>query len=198
MLRRVDGTGRLLADDLLGLSSLLVGKACGAVNLFIDKLLVGLVDEWCKENGRGTDESQTPEWNNLDEVVANKGSNEDLFILAGPKFECYQNTYSSRNQHVLNKDNSLRFDDEKVDQLVNITNNSVQCILRNGKVLSWAELRSQASAKNSLTSKLGQDSNTKSDPGELKEVSKNMEVSGSEDEDNDCCVCKTGSSWVVP
>lgn len=107
-------------------------------------------------------------------------------------------TYSSRNQDILDKDNSLRLDDEEVDQLVNITNNSVQSILGDCKVLSWAELRSQASVENGLTSKLSQDSDTEGDPSKLEDIAENVEVSCGEDEDDDCGVCETRGSWVVP
>lgn len=81
---------------------------------------------------------------------------------------------------------------------MNITNNSVQSVLGDGEVLSWAELRSQAGIKNGLTSKLSQDGDTERDPGELEEVAEDMEVSCSKDENDDRCVCKTRSSWVIP
>jgi hypothetical protein len=81
---------------------------------------------------------------------------------------------------------------------VNITNNSVQSILGDGKVLSWAELGGQTSVENSLTSELSQDSNTECDPSKLEDVSEDVEVSCGEDEDDNRSVCETGGSWVVP
>ena len=49
--------------------------------------------------------------------------------------------YRCRSKYVLCKDNSLRLNDEEVDELVNITDDGVEGVLRNGVVFSWAELR---------------------------------------------------------
>lgn len=107
-------------------------------------------------------------------------------------------TYSTRDQNILNKDNSLGLDNKEVDQFMDITNHGIQRVLGNREVFSWTELGGQASGENSLAGEFGQDSDTKSNPGELEEVSEDVQVSCSKDEDNDRSVCKSGSSWVVP
>lgn len=54
-------------------------------------------------------------------------------------------TYSGGNQDVLNKDDTLRLDDEEVDKLVNIADQGVESILGQGVVFLGAELRGEAS-----------------------------------------------------
>jgi hypothetical protein len=57
----------LLVDDILCL--------CDVV---VNSLLVGLVYERGDEDNGGRDQGKTPEWNNLDEVVRDKGTEESL------------------------------------------------------------------------------------------------------------------------
>lgn len=78
----VKSTCGLFTDNLLGLSSLLIGKVGSTLDLLVNKLLVGLVDKWAKEDDGSADESQAPEWDNLDEIVADEGSDKNLCILA--------------------------------------------------------------------------------------------------------------------
>lgn len=70
--------GSLLRCKLLHLLSLLVGKVGSLLQLLIDELLVGLVDEWCEEDNGGSNQSQPPEWNDLDEEVGDEGCNKCL------------------------------------------------------------------------------------------------------------------------
>lgn len=80
MLGGINGTGRLLANDLLGLLSLLVGKICSALDLLVNELLVVLVDERSKEDDGSANKCQAPEWHDLDKIVANECSNKHLVL----------------------------------------------------------------------------------------------------------------------
>ena len=70
----------LLDSNLPNLDGLLVDNARHVTDLGIDGLLVLLVDEWSQEEDGGADQGETPEWDNLDQVVGDEGSNEGLEI----------------------------------------------------------------------------------------------------------------------
>lgn len=73
-----NGSIGLLNSNLLNLDGLLVDNTGHVADLGIDGLLVLLVDEWSQEENRGADQRETPEWDNLDQVVGDEGSNEGL------------------------------------------------------------------------------------------------------------------------
>ena len=61
-----------MASELLDLLGLLIYNTGGMGNLIVDKLLVGLVNERSEEEDGGGEEAETPEWNDLDEVVGDE------------------------------------------------------------------------------------------------------------------------------
>ena len=56
--------------DLRGLSR---GEVLGVSKMCVDELLVLQVDEWAEEEERVEDESETPEWDELDQPVRDEG-----------------------------------------------------------------------------------------------------------------------------
>ena len=83
-------------------------------NMSIDRLLVVDVDERTKEDVRDTNECEAPQGHDFDQPVRHKGSQ-----------ECY---YSVCN--VFGEQDSLKFDDEEVDQLLDIFKESFESLAR--------------------------------------------------------------------
>lgn len=75
-------TSGVVASQLTNLLGLLVCDIGSLGDIVVDNLLVGLVDEWCNEGDDGGKESQTPEWNKLDQEVGDEGSEESLEMSA--------------------------------------------------------------------------------------------------------------------
>lgn len=73
-----NGSVGLLDSNLLNLDGLLIHNAGHVADLGIDGLLVLLVDEWSQEEDGSADQSESPEWDNLDQVVGDESSNESL------------------------------------------------------------------------------------------------------------------------
>lgn len=107
----------------------------------------------------------------------------------------YGDTHNRRGRDVLSKQDSLRLDHKEVDELVDITNQRIESLPRNGVVLSRSELGSEAIAKDGLSSNLGQDGDAQSHPGKLESVSNDIEVSSHEDQGDDGSICDGGSSY---
>lgn len=72
----------MVAGELLDLISLLVDNVGGIGDVVVDELLVGLVDERCKEEDGGGDEGKTPQWDDLDQVVRGEGTKEGLAMVS--------------------------------------------------------------------------------------------------------------------
>lgn len=49
------------------------GEVLGVSKMCVDELLVLQVDEWAEEEERVEDESETPEWDELDQPVRDEG-----------------------------------------------------------------------------------------------------------------------------
>lgn len=93
-----------------------------------------------------------------------------------------ETTYSSRNIDVLGKQHTLGLNDEEVDELVDIANQSVECFPRNSVVLAGAELSREAVVQEGLPGDLGSDGDAENHPGELETPTHNIQVSNREDE----------------
>jgi hypothetical protein len=77
----LDGLGStrgVVARDVLDLLCLVVENAREVVNLLVDDLPVGNVDQWGKVCDSDGDQSNAPEWSELDEDVSSKRSKESL------------------------------------------------------------------------------------------------------------------------
>jgi hypothetical protein len=68
----------VVAGKLLDLLGLLVDNIGGIVDVVVDELFIRLVYEWAEEEDGGRDESKTPEWDDLNQIVGQKSSNEGL------------------------------------------------------------------------------------------------------------------------
>lgn len=68
----------MVACKLLDLFGLLVDNGGDIREVGIDELLVGFVDKRCDEEDGSREEAQTPDWDDLDQVVGDEGSEEGL------------------------------------------------------------------------------------------------------------------------
>ena len=159
-----------MACELLDLLGLLVDDVGGVCEVVVDKLLVGLIDKWTKEENGGRNEGETPEWDDLDEIVGEECTEESLEQSAKPKIGISK-TYSAGSKYILCEDNSLRLDNEEVDKLMNITDEGVKGLLGYCVVFSWANLRSEPVREQSLSSSLRKNSDTQCHPCEFERVS---------------------------
>lgn len=84
----------MLAGKGLDLLGLITDNLCSIGEVVIDKFLVGLVDKGSKEEDRGGNEGQSPEWYNLDQVVREEGTQESLYYISTMMSETRIGTYS--------------------------------------------------------------------------------------------------------
>lgn len=94
-------------------------------------------------------------------------------------------TYSQGSPDVLGEDDALRLDDEEVNQFVNVADEDVEGLARNGVVTTGPELTGDASVHNSLPGGLGSDGDAQDHPGELEAPSDHIQVPNREDEGDD-------------
>lgn len=211
----------ILLGDLGGLGSVLAGHAAQLLGLgvnhisslsqvVVDQLLVGGVDQRGEEGDGGCDKSKTPVGNNLDQVVREESRECNLKrklvkrikSLLGAHVRKWEeskfHTYSNGCPDVLSKENALGLNDKEVDELVDIANQSIEGLARNGVVLARSQLASQTVAKDSLAGNLGEDGDTQGHPGELEGISDNIEVSNRKDERDDSGISDTRGTGVVP
>jgi hypothetical protein len=74
----LSGASSMVSREVLYLSSLLVHKLASVCEVSIDNLLVLDVDEGAEVDAGSEDQSKTPKWEPLDEVVGHEGSEECL------------------------------------------------------------------------------------------------------------------------
>ena len=68
----------MVAGELLDLFGLLVDNVGGVLDVVVNEFFIRLVDKRAEEEDRGGDESEAPEWNDLDQVVGEESANEGL------------------------------------------------------------------------------------------------------------------------
>lgn len=78
LLGQLSGLGRVLASNGAELASLLANNVGSILDLRVDELLVGAVDEGDEEEGAGGSQGKTPERHDLDEVVGEESTDEGL------------------------------------------------------------------------------------------------------------------------
>jgi hypothetical protein len=93
-------------------------------------------------------------------------------------------TYSNGCVHVLGEHNPLGLNNEEVDELLNIVQQALERGLGDGEVLARPELGGQTPTKGKLPSDFRRGSNTECQVESLEDVADDVEVSGSEDEDD--------------
>jgi hypothetical protein len=187
----------VVAGELLDLLGLLVDNVGSVGKMMVNEFLVGLVNQGTEEKNRCRDECQTPQWDDLDEVVGEESTEESLEIISR-FWQREQGAYSAGSKDVLSKDDALSLDNKEVDELVNITDERVKSLFGDCVVFSGSELRGQTLAQEKLPTSLSQDGNPQSHPCQLECVSKNIKISSSEDEKDDGSVCNAGGTGILP
>ena len=103
-LDRLVSTSSMLAGEILQLIGLAVSDLRGVIDMVIDEVLIGHVDQGTHIDARGCDEGQAPEWNHLDEPVGKKGRGK-----AGNSVD-----------DIFGKEDTLELNDEEVDELLDV------------------------------------------------------------------------------
>lgn len=76
------GLSSVMTSELLDLISLLVDDSGEGLEVLVDELLVGLVDQGGEEEDGGGDDSKAPVWNDLDEVVGEESTEKCLLQIS--------------------------------------------------------------------------------------------------------------------
>ncbi len=202
LLGHLRGLLRVLLGSLADLGRLGIHQVARVLELRVDELLVGGVDERREEDdGRG-DDGQRPVGYDLDEVVREEGGDGGLGrgVLASGSSNAacmaagavssraeprVETTYSSRRIDILDKQDALGLDDKEVEELVDVANQGVERLAMDGVVLAGPELGCEAVVKDELPSDLGGDGDAKDHPGELERPAQHIEVPNREDERDD-------------
>lgn len=92
-----------------------------------------------------------------------------------------QQTHGDRSGNTLDKENSLGFDHDKVDELMGITDERVDGGAGDSVVSAGAQLCSDALVEKKLANRLGRNSDSQSHPGQPKAVTGDINVSEGED-----------------
>lgn len=71
-----------MAGKLSDLFGLLVGNIRSLVEVLIDDLLVRLIDKRREEQNEGRDKRETPEWDKLDQIVGDEGTEKGLGMVS--------------------------------------------------------------------------------------------------------------------
>jgi hypothetical protein len=157
LLQGTGGVGGTFAGEILELVGLGADNLLKVGDLLVDDFTVADVHERSEVgNGHG-DNSETPERNETDEPVASEGSSESL--------ETYQNTafghiarqrvtYGNSVDDILSEQNALELDQEKVQQLGKVLQDSLMGLLGNGVVAARAERAGNALLEDELTGNL--------------------------------------------
>jgi len=78
LLGDLGGMGRVLAGHVANLAGLGIDNIRRLLNMVVDELLVGRIDERDEEQRRGEDQSEAPVRDDLDEPVGDEGRKEGL------------------------------------------------------------------------------------------------------------------------
>lgn len=155
----------LLLGDTSDLGSLSLNDVASVLEMLIDQLLIGDVDQREHEGEHGANDSKTPIRDQLGKVVADEGEDGGLYCQLSNAFDPDQRkTYSNGSRNVLHKQDALCLDDDKVDELVRITDKAVNGLTRHSVVPARAKLSGKALVKQELANHLGRDGNTQSHP----------------------------------
>lgn len=132
----------MVSSKVADLGGLLVDDITGVAKVLVNDPLVLDVDEGKEVDKRGGDQSKAPGWDNLDKKVSEESGSEG----------------GNSGVDVLSKDYSLEFNDEEVDQLLEVVGESVESLTADGVVLARAEVGSKASVKDKLAGNLSSSS----------------------------------------
>lgn len=106
-------------------------------------------------------------------------------------------SYHSGRGDVLREQDPLSLDNEEVDKLMNIANNSVKSLARHKVVLTRADLRGKALVEDKLASDLGGDSDAQGQVRQAKRPADDVEVAGSKDQGNNRTIRKSSGAYQI-
>lgn len=195
------GVSSMLVSKTLDLLGLLVGNVVALLQLSINDLLVLDVDEGTEEGNECRDQSQAPERDELDEEVGDEGSKEHLrereishHVRCGRRGY----TYSDSDVDILGEHDTLRLNNEEVDELLKVVGHALKRSLGNGVVLARPELRSKTTSESHFTDNLSGCRKSEYHVGHLEHVADQVQVSGGEDEEDGRTKRYSGSAGVLP
>lgn len=153
--------GGALVSKVLQLISLLVESLLGVLDLGIDGFAVVDVDERTEIGNGNGEQRQSPEWEEPDEPVGSKRSRERLLFpqvrkeevnLSPIKYHIVE-TYRNCVDDVFSKQNALKFQKDKVKELLNVLQHCFNGFLGDRVVFAGPEgaceaLREDDSARN--------------------------------------------------
>ena len=146
----------MIDGKISDLVCLLIQDVGEMFKLSVDGLFVAQIDKWYQVEDRGTDKSKTPERNDFDKEVGQERGKESLSALGkvhpdSEKRKSYRNGIS----HILGKQKSLRFNDEKIEELMKIIHDTINRFLLQSVVSTRTDLGGEAIAKDKFTNNLG-------------------------------------------
>ena len=107
-------------------------------------------------------------------------------------------TYQKGCPEVLHEDDALELNNEEIDELLSVVQESLERLFGNDEVLLRSHLRGDAISQHSLACNLSCSSDTKDHVEGLECIANNIEVASGEDEENCCGEGNAGSTWVLP
>lgn len=93
-------------------------------------------------------------------------------------------TRSNGSSNILDVENSLRLDDHKVDELVDVSNEPVDSVTGDGHVLARAQLGHEAVVKEELACNFGSHGDTEGHPRQLEGVTGDVNIAADQNESN--------------
>ena len=109
-----------------------------------------------------------------------------------------QTTHKKSGPEVLNEDHTLELDDEEINQLLSIVQETLKRLLRDDKVLLRPHASCNAIAKHSLACDLCRSGDAEDDVEGLKRIANDIEISSGEDEEDGGGKGDAGCAWVLP
>jgi hypothetical protein len=148
--------------EILDLASLGVDDISRVVEVPVNQLLVLDIDKRCKEGDASGEKGEAPERKPLDKPVGQEGGNKSLECKLSvgrsskPRAGVGVEPYTCSGPDILDKQDSLKLNDGKIDQLLEVVQDALKRLLANGEVPPRAQLGSTASAKCYLANSLSQ------------------------------------------
>jgi len=155
LLHCLRGAASVLSRKVFHLVGLLVDDVAGIVDVVVNELLVLDVDKWSKEDDTVRNQGKAPQRHPLDEPVADERGNAGLQIVRYPHIICREGcTYTNSNPDVLREEDSLKLDNEEIEQLTEIVCEALEGVLRDYEVLPRPNPRRQTAAESSMSDNL--------------------------------------------
>ena len=107
-------------------------------------------------------------------------------------------SYRDRNRDILDKQDSLSLNNEKIDKFMDIANHAIESSLGDGVVSTRAHLGSKTVAHDGLTGNLSGNGDGESHEGQLESPTNDIEVPGGEDERDNGGVCDSRGTCQSP